>query len=102
MTTRLLALLAIAVPLLSPAAEPLKQKVNLLEVIKSGKVTYHVNTSEKQTMKDPPEKIWTFEENGQLKVSGRGFGYVRTNEVYRDFHLVLEYKFTGPTHGTRE
>lgn len=102
MTPRLLTILALAFPLFSPAAEPLKQKVNLLEVIKSGKVTYHVNNSEKQTMKDPPEKIWAFEENGQLKVSGRGFGYVRTNDVYRDYHLVLEYKFTGPTYGNRE
>ena len=27
---------------------------------------------------------------------------MRTNDDYRDYHLVLEYKFTGPTMGTRE
>lgn len=103
MTTRIPHLLALAcvLPLLSSAAEPLKQKVDVLEHIKSGKVTYHVNKSEKQTIKDPPEKIWSFIENGQLKVSGVGFGYVRTNEDYRDYHLVIEYKFTGPTMGSR-
>lgn len=100
MTSRFSLILALALPLFASAAEPLKQKVNLLDVIKSGKVTYHVN----QTMPvhDAPDQIWKFEENGQLKISGRGFGYVRTNEVYRDYHLVLESKFTGPTHGTRE
>src|SRR4051812_27245083 len=104
MTARISLLLALtlahALSVASPAAEPLKQKVDLLEVIKSGKVTYNVN----QTMPvhDAPDQIWKFEENGQLKISGRGFGYVRTNEVYRDYHLVLESKFTGPTHGSRE
>jgi putative membrane-bound dehydrogenase-like protein len=94
--------LALALPLFSSAAEPLKQKVNLLDSIKSGNVVYHVNNSEKQTLKDPPEKIWSFMDNGQLKVSGRGFGYVRTKDVYKDYHLVIEYKFTGPTFGSRE
>ena len=102
MISRPLLSLALALPLLTPAAEPLNQKVNLLDVIKSGKVTYHINTDEKQTLKDPPDKIWTFTDDGQLKISGRGFGYVRTNENYRDYHLVIEHKFTGPTHGTRE
>jgi hypothetical protein len=100
MTTRLILALALALSLHSPAAEPLKQKVNLLDLIKAGKVTYHVD--QKPVLKDPPEKIWSFLENGQLKISGRGFGYVRTNENYRDYHLVIEHKFTGPTVGTRE
>lgn len=102
MIARLYTTLALVSTLVLPsmAAEPLKQKVDMLELIKSGKVTYHVNQA--MAIHDAPEKIWSFMENGQLKISGMGFGYVRTNDDYRDYHLVIEHKFTGPTHGTRE
>ncbi len=100
MIARLLILLALAIPLLSPSAEPLKRKVNFLDLIKSGQVTYHVN--DKMAIHDAPDKIWSFQDDGMLKISGMGFGYVRSNESFRDYHLVIEYKFTGPTHGTRD
>ena len=92
---------SLCVTALLPAVEMVKQTVNVLDLIKSGKVSYHLNNSATQTLTDPPEKIWTFNADGQLKVSGRGFGYVRTNEDYQDYHLVIEYKFTGPTMGSR-
>ena len=81
-------------------AGAVEAKVDLLQVIKAGGVTSFLN--EKQTLHDPPEKIWTFTDDGQLKVSGRGFGYLATKESYGDYHLVIDYKFTGLTLGTRE
>ena len=89
----------IALSRLSTGAEPVKQKVDLLGVIKSGDVTYYLN--EKQTLHDPPKSIWSFNDDGQLKISGKGFGYVATKQSYKDYHLVIEYKFPGPTFGTR-
>lgn len=86
-------------PLLHGAEVP-TAKVDLLQSIKSGGVTYFV--SQKQTLKDSPEQIWTFGEEGQLKISGRGFGYLATKADYKDYHLVIEYKFPGPTMGSRE
>jgi putative membrane-bound dehydrogenase-like protein len=86
-------------PLLHGAEVP-TAKVDLLQSVKSGGVTYFV--SQKQTLKDSPEQIWTFGEEGQLKISGRGFGYLATKADYKDYHLVIEYKFPGPTMGSRE
>ncbi|WP_240914670.1 PVC-type heme-binding CxxCH protein [Roseimicrobium sp. ORNL1] len=83
-----------------PAAEVVKQKIDVLQAIKAGKVTYNIN--QKQTLHDPPDKIFTLDPKGQLKVSGNGFGYVRTNEDYQDYHLVIDFMFTGPTMGSRE
>ncbi|HSI65014.1 MAG TPA: PVC-type heme-binding CxxCH protein, partial [Candidatus Saccharimonadia bacterium] len=83
-----------------PAAEVVKQKIDLIQAIKAGKASYHINP--KQTLHDPPEKIFTIDDKGQLKVSGNGFGYVRTNEDYQDYHLVIDFTFPGPTMGSRE
>lgn len=92
-------LLAAALPGSAEVITP-AEKVDLLKSIKDGGVTYFIN--QKQSLKDEPEKIWTFTEDGQLKVSGRGFGYLATKADYRDYHLVIEYKFPGPTMGSRE
>jgi len=81
------------------AAEPLKQKVNILDAIKSGAVEYHINP--KMDYHDDPKDVWTFEADGTLKVSGRGYGYVATKEDYRDYHLVLDFKWGQKTWGKR-
>lgn len=82
------------------AAEVVKQKIDVLQAIKAGNVTYNIN--QKQTLHDPPDQIFALDPKGQLKVSGNGFGYVRTNEDYQDYHLVIDFMFTGPTMGSRE
>jgi putative membrane-bound dehydrogenase-like protein len=96
------AVLALAWPSFAttaPADSP-RAKVDLLALIKTGQVRHHLNPS--MTLHDPPERIWTFTPDGHLKISGKGFGYVRTIDDYRDYHLVIEHKFTGPTLGSRE
>jgi len=82
------------------AAEPLRAKVNLLDVIKAGAVEHHVNP--KADVHDDPKDIWTLQPDGCLHVSGRGYGYVATKEVFRDYHLVLEFKWGAATWGRRE
>lgn len=83
-----------------PAIDPVKKKIDLLEVIKSGNVEYHVNP--KADFHDDPKDIWTFAKDGTYNVSGRGYGYVATKENYRDYHLVLEFKWGTKTWGKRE
>ena len=39
-----------------------------------------------------PLKVFKFEED-ILHVSGEDFGYISTNEKYRDFHLTLEFRW---------
>lgn len=82
------------------AVEPVKQKIDLLEVIKSGNVEYHVNP--KADFHDDPKDIWTFAKDGTFNISGRGYGYVATKDIHRDYHLVLEFKWGTKTWGKRE
>ncbi|MDQ3623923.1 MAG: DUF1080 domain-containing protein, partial [Verrucomicrobiota bacterium] len=82
------------------AATPVTKTINLLEVIKSGEVEYHINA--RQEPHDDPTQVWTFLPDGSLRISGRGYGYVATKESYRDYHLVLEYKWGEKTWGKRE
>src|SRR5690606_2082345 len=36
-----------------------------------------------------------------LHITGKAWGYMSTKAAYRDYHLVLEFKWTGPTWGKR-
>jgi putative membrane-bound dehydrogenase-like protein len=81
-------------------AQPVTKKVDLLEVIKSGNVEHHVNP--KMDFHDDPKDIWTFAKDGTFNISGRGYGYVATKENYRDYHLVIEFKWGTKTWGARE
>ena len=81
------------------AAEPVKSKINLMEVIRNGDVEYHVNQA--MEMHDDPKTIWSFA-GDELHISGRGYGYVATKKDYRDYHLVIEFKWGTKTHGARE
>ena len=81
------------------AAETVKTKINLFDVIKSGDVEYHLNQA--MELHDDPKAIWSFS-GDDLHISGRGYGYVATKKDYRDYHLVLEFKWGTKTHGARE
>ncbi len=82
------------------AGEVVTQKVDLLEVIKAGEVEFHLNPT--MDFHDDPKDVWTFGSDGALNVSGRGYGYVGTKKAYRDYHLVLEFKWGTKTWGARE
>jgi putative membrane-bound dehydrogenase-like protein len=91
--------LSLLLPVLA-AAQPVTKKIDLLEVIKSGHVDYHVNP--KADFHDAPKDIWTFAKDGTFNISGRGYGYVATKDNYRDYHLVIEFKWGTKTWGKRE
>ncbi|MFN3151540.1 family 16 glycoside hydrolase [Bremerella sp.] len=48
------------------------------------------------------EDVFQLDQTGKLTVSGETWGYIRTAKHYRDYHLVLEYRFTGSTSGKRK
>ena len=81
------------------AGEPIREKLNLLDVIKSGDVDYHVNPA--ADLHDAPQDIWKLV-GDELHISGRGYGYVATRKDFRDYHLVLEFKWGAKTWGKRE
>lgn len=76
-----------------------KETVNLLEDPEFGDFTMYLN--EKRSLSTDRAEIWSIQEDGRLHVSGKGWGYLRTNQKYRDYHLVLEYQWGEHTWAPR-
>jgi hypothetical protein len=47
-----------------------------------------------------PRGVFTVKD-GMLHISGDGLGYVRTKDSYKDYHLVVEFRWGGKTWGKR-
>jgi hypothetical protein len=47
-----------------------------------------------------PQRVFTMRD-GMLRISGEEWGGLTTRETYRDYQLVAEWKWGGPSHGTR-
>lgn len=47
-----------------------------------------------------PKNVFTMKD-GMLVVSGEEWGCVTTNESFKNYHLVAEFKWAGPTHAPR-
>ncbi len=80
-------------------AEAVTEKIDILELKKAGQVEYHINPS--QDFADPAEEIFQIKDDGHLHISGRGYGYMVTKESYKDYHLVIEFKWGAKTWGKR-
>ncbi len=99
--------LSLLFPILSHAGEmaeviSLKEPVNLLEKPREA-FRFHLNPETAEDAAEGAEDVFKLDsEKGHLLVSGRTWGYIRTAERYRDYHVSLEYRFLGPTSGTRK
>ena len=80
------------------AADAPSGKIDLISDPALKDFTAHFNP-QRSLVTDPKEVF--FIQDGVLRVSGKGFGYLRTNKAYRDYHLVVEYKWGEHTWGTR-
>jgi 3-keto-disaccharide hydrolase len=47
-----------------------------------------------------PKAVFTVKD-GALRISGEEWGGIATRQMYRDYHLVVEWKWGGPAHGDR-
>lgn len=47
-----------------------------------------------------PERVFTVED-GVIRISGKEWGCITTNEVYENYHLVVEFKWGEATHAPR-
>jgi Domain of Unknown Function (DUF1080) len=52
----------------------------------------------RDTKREDPRKVFSVHD-GLLHISGDGYGYVATANEYRDYHLVVEYKWGRRTDG---
>lgn len=73
--------------------------INLLADPSFEDFTFHL--SPKRSLTSTLEETWLMTEENLLHVPGTGWGYLRTNTKYRDYHLVMEYKWGERTSGYR-
>src|SRR6266700_3171845 len=92
--TPLLALLACGLP--AAAAEPVTPKDGFR--LFNGKDLTGLHTWLRDTRREDPRKVFSAE-GGLLHVSGDGYGYVATDKQYRDYRLVVEYRWGKRTDG---
>jgi hypothetical protein len=64
----------------------------------NGKDLSGLTTWLKDTKREDPRKVFRVTD-GQIHVSGDGYGYLATEKAYRDYHLVVEYKWGKKTDG---
>ena len=64
----------------------------------NGKDLTGLTTWLKDTKKQDPRKVFSVQD-GMLYISGDGFGYLATEKEYRDYHLIVEYKWGKRTDG---
>lgn len=79
-------------------AEPVTEKIDMLDLLKAGEMEFNINQDKEPA--DPPEKIFQLQD-GQLRISGRGWGYMATQKEYKDYHLVIDFKWGKKTWGSR-
>lgn len=80
------------------SAEQVRQRIDLLATIRADDVDYHINDSAE--IKAPAREIFQFRD-GQLHISGQGYGYVATRKDFANYHLVIEFRWGRTTWGER-
>jgi hypothetical protein len=66
----------------------------------NGKDLNGLSTWLKESGREDPKKVFSVTE-GMLRISGDGLGYIRTNEEYANYHLIVEYRWGTRTWGHR-
>ncbi|MBQ16823.1 MAG: hypothetical protein CMJ65_06820 [Planctomycetaceae bacterium] len=67
----------------------------------NGKDLAGLKTWLRDTREKDPRGVFSVK-NGMLHISGNGLGYLRTASDYRDYHLVVEFKWGPRTWGNRK
>ena len=80
-------------------AAPVTHTVNVLDLVREHQMEAHLNT--KADLCDPPEDVFRLQD-GLLHISGRGYGYLATQQVFSDYHLVIEFKWGEHSWGKRK
>lgn len=78
------------------AAEPISPRE--VTPLFDGKTLNGLTTWLKDTQREDPRRVFQVKD-GVLHLSGEGFGYLATEKEYRDYHLVVEYKWGQRTDG---
>jgi Domain of Unknown Function (DUF1080) len=78
---------------------PVRPRSGVIKLF-NGKDLTGLTTWLKDSKHADPRKVFSVHD-GMLHVSGDGFGYVATDRAYRDYHLIVEYKWGQRTDGRK-
>ena len=81
-----------------PKPKPIRPKETV--PLFNGKNLTGLSSWLKDTKKADPRKVFSVAD-GMLHISGDGYGYVATEKEYRDYHLIVEYKWGKRTDGDK-
>jgi hypothetical protein len=95
-----LGILAVAARAEENKAQPISPKDRVIKLFNGRDLTGLYTWLEKSKRKDP-RKVFTVE-NGMLHVSGEDNGYLATDKEYKDYHLIVEYKWGKKIYGSRK
>lgn len=84
---------------LTVQAAPVTEKIDVIDLIRQKQTEVHL--AAKSEFTDKPSEIFQVRDDGMLHISGRGYGYLATQQAYQDYHLVVEFKWTGVACGKR-
>lgn len=99
---RLYAVLLLAAGLAGslPAAEPAPIRPAKRVKLFNGRDLSGFYTYLQHNKYNDPRQVFTVRD-GLLRISGEEFGGISTKDAYRDYHLLLEWKWGGATHAPR-
>jgi hypothetical protein len=66
----------------------------------NGKDLSGLTTWLKDTKRADPRHVFTVQD-GMIHISGDGYGYLATEQAYRDYHVVVEYRWGKKTDGRK-
>jgi hypothetical protein len=94
----LLAALLLPGPIPAGAAEPVRPTETI--ALFNGKDYTGLTTWLRDSKREDPKKVFRVTD-GMIHLSGEGMGYVATDKEYRDYHLIVEYKWGKFTGGSK-
>lgn len=92
-----------ALPLLSPAQDSPEalSPTRAVDLLSADPAELVVHLNDKSSLSMDREEIWRMTDEGHLHVTGKGMGYIRTSQAWRDYHLVIDYRWGERTLATR-
>jgi Domain of Unknown Function (DUF1080) len=77
--------------------EPIRPKDGIIRLF-NGRDLTGLQSWLKDAKREDPRKVFSVSD-GIIHISGDGFGYLATDKEYRDYHLIVEYKWGTRTDG---
>jgi hypothetical protein len=67
----------------------------------NGKDLGGLTTWLRDTHRDDPRRVFRVTDDGLIRITGDGFGYLATDRAYRDYRVVVEYRWGEKTDGRK-